>query len=67
METVKNDCDVAIVGGGPAGSATALYLRRRGYDVCLFEKKGFPRETVCGEFLSNEVTESLTELGLMDE
>jgi menaquinone-9 beta-reductase len=56
--------DVAIIGGGPAGSATALYLRRAGFSVCLFEKKLFPRETLCGEFLSGEVIECLKDLGL---
>jgi hypothetical protein len=56
--------DVAIVGGGPAGSATALFLRRLGCTVCLLERKQFPREILCGEFLSHEVTESLTDLGI---
>ncbi len=56
--------DAAIIGGGPAGSATALFLRRLGLSVCIIEKKQYPRETLCGEFISNEVTESLIELGL---
>jgi len=62
-----NSYDVVIIGGGPAGSATALYLQRRGYSVCVLEKKQFPRETLCGEFLSREVTESLKDLGFFGE
>jgi len=31
-------CDVAIVGGGIMGSATALFLRRRGLSVILLER-----------------------------
>ncbi len=56
--------DVAVVGGGPAGSTAALYLARTGFHVCVIEKKAFPRETLCGEFLSHEVTRVLNELGL---
>jgi flavin-dependent dehydrogenase len=56
--------DVAIVGGGPAGSIAALNLNRLGFDVCLIEKKSFPRETLCGEFLSKEVTLNLKQLNL---
>lgn len=56
--------DIGIIGGGPAGSSAALLLCRAGFNVCLFEKKEFPRETVCGEFLSREVYTFLIENGL---
>lgn len=56
--------DIAIIGAGPAGSVSALHLRERGYSVCVIEKSAFPRETVCGEFLSDEVVSGLKELGL---
>src|SRR4051812_18914605 len=36
-------CDVVIVGGGPAGSAAALWCARRGLRVILFERERFPR------------------------
>lgn len=58
--------DTVIIGGGPAGSACALYLRSMDEEVCVIEKSAFPRETVCGEFLSNEVSMCLKELGLFD-
>ena len=45
-------CDVVIVGAGPAGSAAAIGLARRGYEVALLDKKYFPREKLCGDFIN---------------
>jgi menaquinone-9 beta-reductase len=59
--------DVVVIGGGPAGSVAALYAAKTGLSVCLIEKLPFPRETLCGEFLSHEVTDVLFELGLAKE
>jgi flavin-dependent dehydrogenase len=41
-----------IVGAGPAGSAAALAVARRGYSVALLDKERFPREKLCGDFLN---------------
>lgn len=46
--------DLAIVGGGPAGTAAALEARRRGLRVTMWERDHFPRDKVCGEFVSSE-------------
>ncbi len=59
--------DILIIGGGPAGSTTALYLSQLGFDITIIEKKKFPRETLCGEFLSKEVTDILKELNIFNE
>jgi geranylgeranyl reductase family protein len=40
--------DVLVVGGGPAGSATATHLARAGADVLLVDKSTFPRDKPCG-------------------
>ena len=61
------DFKIIIIGGGPAGTASAAYLTKLGIDVCIIEKKNFPRETLCGEFLSNEVENGLRELNLFEE
>lgn len=56
--------DVAIVGGGLAGLAAAIVLRRKGYSVVLFEKEAYPFHRVCGEYISFESREFLLALGL---
>jgi len=57
---------IVIVGGGLAGSATALHLARRGQPVCLLERGEFPRETVCGEGLMPHGAHELAQLGLLE-
>lgn len=43
-----HNCDVAIVGAGPAGSIAAFYAARRGLNVLLLDKAAFPRVKPCG-------------------
>ena len=59
-----NSVDVAIVGGGPAGAATACALAAAGREVVLLEGSAEPRHKVCGEFLSVETLASLDRLGI---
>jgi geranylgeranyl reductase family protein len=58
--------DVVIVGGGPAGAATAIHLARAGLDVCVLDRARFPRDKACGEFLSPAATPLLENLGVRD-
>ena len=58
--------DVAIIGGGPAGSACAIYLVRAGLKVALFEREMFPRFRI-GESLLPLNVPILKELGLEEE
>ncbi|MEI2813341.1 MAG: FAD-dependent oxidoreductase [Burkholderiaceae bacterium] len=37
------ECDVLVIGGGPAGSTSATLLAERGYKVTLLEKAHHPR------------------------
>jgi flavin-dependent dehydrogenase len=60
---LSKDYDVIIVGGGPAGAATATHLARAGRAVLLLERAQFPRDKPCGEFYSPPVRGLLDTLG----
>ena len=55
--------DVAIIGAGPAGSATSIYLARKGIQSVIIEKDSFPRYHI-GESLTGEVGQRIRDLGL---
>ena len=59
-------CDVAVVGAGPAGAATALYAARAGLDVTLIDKRTFPRDKICGDAVARKSLSHLRDLGLLD-
>jgi len=61
------DVDVAIVGAGPAGSAAASVLARNGYAVALIDKKDFPREKLCGDFINPNNLDLFRNLGVQEE
>jgi flavin-dependent dehydrogenase len=57
---------VVIIGAGPAGSTLAALLASRGVRVALFDKETFPRDKLCGEFLSYDALPILGPLGVLD-
>ncbi len=60
------DFDVAVIGGGPAGSTTAAYLSRAGMQCVVLEKESFPRPHI-GESLVTSTTRIFNELGFLGE
>jgi geranylgeranyl reductase family protein len=58
--------DVLIAGAGPAGSALAIELSREGYTVLLLDAARFPRDKVCGDYVSPRGIARLEELGCGD-
>ena len=54
-----DSCDVLIVGGGPAGSSCAWALRNSGLDVAILDKHVFPRDKVCGGWITPAVLAEL--------
>mgnify|MGYP001161482396 CR=1 FL=1 len=59
--------DVIIIGGGPAGCSAALGLNQLGYHVILCDQAKFPRDKICGEFISPAADPILDRLGVLDD
>lgn len=47
------DCDVLVIGAGPAGSSAARSAALNGSDVILIEKREKPGKTECGEAIGS--------------
>lgn len=60
------DCEVLVVGAGPAGSACAQMLARAGVDVLLVDRQSFPRDKICGDGLIPDAQRALARLGVLD-
>lgn len=56
--------DLAVVGGGPAGLATALAAARRGLQTVVVERRQAPIDKACGEGLMPHTVRHLTALGV---
>jgi|HubBroStandDraft_3_1064219.scaffolds.fasta_scaffold17419_2 flavin-dependent dehydrogenase len=56
--------DLAVVGGGPAGLATAIGARLAGFSVRLFDRRRPPIDKPCGEGLMPDAVARLRELGV---
>jgi len=55
--------EVLIIGGGPAGAASAMNLLREGFQPVIIEADTFPRFHI-GESLTTECVDALNRLGL---
>ena len=64
---LRDSYDVVIAGGGPAGSSLAIRLVTAGMSVLVAEQKRFPREKLCGEFISPECLFHFEELGVLPD
>ena len=63
---MQRECDVVVIGGGPAGSTTAALLADRGHHVVLVEKDSHPRFHI-GESLLPANMPLFEKLGVADE
>ncbi|MGD0790436.1 MAG: NAD(P)/FAD-dependent oxidoreductase [Terriglobales bacterium] len=64
MSRFPNPWDVFIVGGGPAGLATAIAARRHGLSVVVADGAVPPIDKPCGEGLMPDGVEALHQLGV---
>jgi len=57
-----DEVDILIIGAGPAGASTALFLAQKGISSTIVDKSAFPRDKICGDALSGKVVEVLNKL-----
>lgn len=56
-----DSADALVIGAGPAGTSTAIWLANAGWEVVLVEQHCYPRRKVCGGCIA------AGNLGLLDE
>jgi len=61
----RESAQAIVVGGGPAGSATAWALASQGIDVIVVDKARFPRDKACAEYLSPQGSRILDAMGAL--
>ncbi len=54
--------EIVILGAGPAGLSTAMFLAKMGISTLVLERETFPRDKICGDALSGKVTEIFNKL-----
>lgn len=54
MAVNKLETKVIIIGAGPAGAGTSIYLTQAGIPHVIIEKETFPRDKVCGDACSGK-------------
>jgi len=58
---------VIVVGGGPAGAATAFHLARAGIHATILDRAHFPRDKPCSEYMSPQASRILDEMGVLEQ
>ncbi len=64
MPSRSRDCEVLVVGAGPAGSSAAAHAARAGLEVVLADTATFPRDKACGDGLTPRAIAELDHLGI---
>jgi flavin-dependent dehydrogenase len=61
---MSSEAEVLVIGGGPAGLASAIALRQQGMEVTVADGAKPPIDKTCGEGLMPQTLQSLGELGV---
>src|SRR2546427_5090824 len=64
MSSPANSPDIFIIGGGPAGLATAILAAQRGLRVAVADHDHFPVDKACGEGLMPDTLAAIGRLGI---
>lgn len=64
MSLIPEYTPALIIGAGPAGASTSLFLSKSGIDHLVIDKAAFPRDKICGDALSGQVVSLFSDLGL---
>jgi flavin-dependent dehydrogenase len=64
MTPLPRSTDLFVIGGGPAGLATAIAARRRGLDVTLADASTPPIDKACGEGIMPDGVAAASALGI---
>ena len=64
MTKISPSTDVLIIGGGPAGLATAIAIRKKGFHVTVADGAKAPIDKACGEGLMPDTLTALSNLGV---
>jgi menaquinone-9 beta-reductase len=66
VEGLRESTQALVIGGGPAGAATAWAMASQGLDVVVIDKATFPRDKPCAEYLSPQASRILSAMGVLD-
>lgn len=64
--TSDSESSIIVVGAGPAGASAAYYLALAGIKVTVLDESVFPREKICGDFVSPGSIVELQRIGVAD-
>jgi menaquinone-9 beta-reductase len=60
----RQQMKIAVVGAGPAGATAGYALVSAGHDVTLIDRAVFPRDKICGDWITPGATRALAAIGL---